>query len=116
MYESQTNQMMTVLGIGHRFSGYTAVFDAIQLVIENEDRLLNFSAQILPLLSARYGRKACNIHRNIRTICSHAWQTNPEYLSDIAGYPLNGPPSVIEFIDILSTSIIRSQSEKDQTR
>lgn len=115
MYENETINTLNTLGIGRRFSGFTAVYDAVQLALDNEDRLISFYTQILTVLEKRYDRKARNIERNMRTICLHAWQTNPDYLSFLAGYPMSRQPSVVEFIDILSSSIARHRLTPPQS-
>lgn len=114
MYENETTRVLNALGVGRRFIGYAAAYEAIQLTLDDEDRLLHFYDRILTVIAAQQGRKARNIERNLRTICLHAWQTNPDYLNRLAGYPMSKPPSVIEFIDILSTSIARNRHNPPQ--
>ena len=112
MFDQEIHRTLNALGIGHRFHGYTAVFDAVQLVLEDEDRLLNFYDHVLTPLGSRYQLKPRNIERNIRTISCHAWETSRDYLCSLAGYPLTKAPSVIELIEIIATSVSRGRTRR----
>ena len=53
----------------------------------------------------------CNwtaVERNIRTAVSRAWSVNPDLLCQMAGYPLESEPTSSQFIEIISSYIIRS--------
>ena len=53
----------------------------------------------------------CNwtaVERNIRTAVSRAWSVNPDLLCQMAGYPLEYEPTSSQFIEIISSYIIRS--------
>lgn len=62
----------------------------------------------------RCGYSWSAVERNIRTIARRAWMSNPDYLEQLAGYPLNGPPSASELIEMLANDAMR-YSEGKQT-
>ena len=52
--------------------------------------------------------------RNIRTAVQIAWRTNPELLREMAGYPLDGPPTASEFLEILSNDVQRAMERREE--
>ena len=36
------------------------------------------------------------------------WLTNPEYVQQLAGYPLTGAPSAVQFIEMLYNALVRA--------
>ncbi len=47
------------------------------------------------------------VERNIRTIILRAWRVNRKGLQELAGYPLEGPPPVSDFLQILVSYLRR---------
>ena len=66
------------------------------------------------LLGSRCGRKWTAVERNIRTAVQIAWRTNPELLREMAGYPLDGPPTASEFLEILSNDVQRAMERREE--
>ena len=97
------------LGIGRRFSGHHVAVEAICMVAEDDTLLLCMKRNILQPLSEKYHCTTNSLERNLRTAVQHAWQINPAYLCQLAGYQMTSAPSVKEFIDIVSTCIIRNR-------
>ena len=60
------------------------------------------------------GRKWTAVERNIRTAVQIAWRTNPELLREMAGYPLDGPPTASEFLEILSNDVQRAMERREE--
>lgn len=108
-YTDETYIILRALGISRSFLGYSITLMAVQLVLEDECRLQHFKHEVLTPIANALQTKPANIERNIRTVIQNAWQTEPHNLSIIARYELTQPPTVIEFIDILSGYILRQQ-------
>lgn len=96
------------LGITRNYRGFEYAMTAILLVLENARCLESVVSAIYFQVASAYGRSWVSIERNIRTIIQRAWAINPERLIQMAGYPLDGPPTVSEFIDIVATYVLRS--------
>ena len=47
-----------------------------------------------------------NVERNIRTVIFRAWKVNRPLLSQLAGFPLEAPPAVSHFIEMLANHLI----------
>ena len=83
------------------YRGMKQTMTAISLALENEDRLNAVIKEIYIPTALIHNTSASAVERNIRTVVQHALQVNPGYLTRIAGYPLNGAPSVSEFLAIM---------------
>lgn len=107
METRRINELMLSLGIGRQYLGHRIAVQAILLVIEDETRLLCVKQGVyIPVSVARQ----CDwrtIERNIRTVIHRAWTHNAEQLTRIAVYPLHREPTVTEFLDIVSSYIMR---------
>ena len=96
------------LGVTPCYRGFSAIVFAVMLAVEDESRLDNAMRDIYAATAAELNLDARNIERNIRTLIHRAWQVDKTRLSSLAGYKLDGPPSVTEFIEIVSSYISRS--------
>lgn len=99
------------LGILRTYRGYQAVMDSVRLVLEDNTRLNLVTKGVYMEAASACGRRWGAVERNIRTVVRRAWETNPAYLEELAGYPLDGPPTASEFIDILATDALRNAGE-----
>ena len=107
------NQMLRLsdslrrLGILRTYRGYRTVWEAVRLVLEDEARLNLVTKGVYMGAASACGLRWGAVERNIRTVVRRAWATNPAYLMELAGYPMDGPPTASEFIDILATDAMR---------
>ncbi len=95
------------LGITKRYHGYTQIICAIELALENENRLMDVTKQIYWVVADACACSRSCVERNIRTISHVAWKTNPARLKEIAGYPLTASPASSEFISIMVAHLQR---------
>lgn len=99
---------LQILRIPPCYHGYKQSRLAIELAVEDEDRLMDITKQIYWIVAETCSCDRACIERNIRTVIHVAWKENPSRLSVLAGYQLNAPPSASEFISMLSTYIQRT--------
>ncbi|MCI5596213.1 MAG: sporulation initiation factor Spo0A C-terminal domain-containing protein [Lachnospiraceae bacterium] len=96
-------QLILVLGIKRTYMGYHHLATAIQLVLEDESRLLYIHKWLYTDVARIHQTTPACIERNIRTVNLYCWNKgNRQLLNQIAGCPLKERPSNAEFIDILS--------------
>lgn len=95
------------LGILRTYRGHQAIMAAVQLALEDESRLHQVTKGIYMEAAHHCNQSWSAVERNIRTAARRAWEANPRYLELLAGYPLNGPPSAGELIEILATDAMR---------
>lgn len=103
-------------GITRCYRGYKHTVYAIQLALAQNDRLEAVTKEIYMETAAHFACKWTAVERNLRTAVRRAWRVNPDLLCQLAGYPLFAAPTASEFIEIISSYIIRSynpQSESD---
>lgn len=95
-------------GITRCYKGLVHTCFSIFLAVNDDFRLEAVTKEIYMETASHFGCKWTAVERNIRTVAARAWQVNPDLLMQMAGYPLNGTPSASEFIEIISSYILRS--------
>ncbi len=103
----QIENLLRSLGIGRRYAGYAFVCRALEMILEDENRLRNVKQSLLIPLAAEFHCSWTSIERDIRTITSRAWKVRPDMLRSMAGYPLHYTPTENEFLEILSGHLLR---------
>ena len=96
------------LGIAANYRGRKQAALAIQLALENEDRLDHVTKEIYWEVAESIGCNYDNIERNLRTVSHRAWNVSRSYLLKIAHYDLTAAPTASEFIAIVATHIRRT--------
>ncbi len=101
-------QTLHNLGVTRNYRGYRCTLVAVELVLENEDCMVNMMQGLYAPVAEVIGCPRHSIERNIRTVINRVWNTNRPLLFKLAGFPMVMQPTVGEFIDIISTHIIRT--------
>ncbi len=102
-------EMLTVTG---NYRGYYYTVVTCRLVFEDESKLLYVTHSLYPEVAKLCNCKVHSIERNIRTVIYIVWDRSRDRLCEIAGYKLSSPPTVSEFIFIL-TSYARKQTNQN---
>lgn len=100
-------------GITQRYKGFKYAEYALLLATEDNSRLDELTKNIYMPTGRYFGCSVANIERNIRTIIRRAWKVDRNRIRRMAGYPLDGAPSVSEFIEIVSSYILRNTAQTD---
>ena len=98
---------LRALGITRNYDGYRLILAAVQLAVEDEDRLRLVTKEIYRPVSILCCCPLANVERNIRTVIRRAWHVNRAYLNTLAGYPVEQTPTVTQFVEMLSGHILR---------
>ena len=101
-------ETLRLFGITRCYKGFLHTAYAIQLAVENENRLEAVTKEIYMETAEHFECNWTAVERNIRTAVSRAWPVNPDLLCQMAGYPLESEPTSSQFIEIISSYIIRS--------
>ena len=99
------HKILHYLGITRNYRGYQQVCMAVELVLERPERLHRIMHDVYFVVAKEYGCSPLCVERNIRTIIIKAWRCNYSRLCEIANCNLLSPPTVAEFVDLLSTYI-----------
>ena len=95
-------------GITKCYKGFDHVCYSIRLAVVQETRLEAIVKEIYMETASHFSCTWFSVERNIRTVVARAWMINPDLLTEMAGYPLSSQPTVSEFIEIVSSYILRS--------
>jgi hypothetical protein len=90
------------LGVGGNYIAQQRTVAAIQMAVDDENRLLHVTKSIYYPAAEICGCKWSTVERNIRMVIQRVWRINPQGLIRMAGYPLNEPPTASDFIEILA--------------
>ena len=99
---------LIALGIYPHYYGYKQSLLAIELALEDEDRLLDVVKQIYWVVADVCSCDRSCVERNIRTAIRASWDTDPSRLCKLARQQLSAPPTVSEFISIFVVHIQRT--------
>lgn len=105
---TRVQNILRRFGVTKCYKGYKYTIYAIHLVLADEDRLGAITKEVYMVTASHFGCKWTAVERNIRTVVARAWNVNPGLLSQLAGYPLTHPPTSSQFIEILSSYVLRS--------
>ncbi|MDO4556863.1 MAG: sporulation initiation factor Spo0A C-terminal domain-containing protein [Lachnospiraceae bacterium] len=107
-------ELIHELGIKRTYVGYHQLATAVELVIEDENRLLYVHKWLYTDVAKIHNTTPACVERNIRTVNLICWNKgNRELLEQIAGHPLDERPGNGDFIDILAAYIKNLSLEKN---
>lgn len=110
-YKKEIQKFLREIGINNTYLGYYYVTYAIQLVIDDETKLILISKWLYPDVAIKFHTSVSCVERNIRTVIQTIWEHgNLELLETAAGCKLRDKPTNSEFISIIA-SYIRSLYE-----
>ena len=61
------------LGISKRYTGFYLLIEIMQILINEERRIVSFSKEVYPMIAEKYGKTDCTIERNIRSLIEKCW-------------------------------------------
>ncbi len=106
---SEIGEVLRLLGVSRNLSGHRLTAAAVLLTIEKPERLLSVTKELYPAVAVQYDCSWQCVERAIRSAAARAWLRNPQYLTQLARYPLSGAPTSSEFVDILASYFLRSE-------
>lgn len=97
------------LGVTANYTGFFHTAFALQLCVEQPERLLLVTKWVYPDVARHYKTNWKAVERNIRTVNGIVWEQNRLYLEKLAGRELPHKPSNAQLLAILVYSLL-SQS------
>ena len=95
------------LGASKVYKGTRDLVYAVQLVLEDEERLYAVTKELYPAVAAHFNTEWKRAVRNMQTVVNVCWSRNRAGMCKLAGIQLLAPPSVGEFIAMLAAYIQR---------
>ncbi|MCC8163115.1 MAG: sporulation initiation factor Spo0A C-terminal domain-containing protein [Lachnospiraceae bacterium] len=105
-FHTQTRELLLDLGITPNYTGYFYLTDALEMISEEPQRLLQVTKRVYPEIAGRYNTSAPAVERCMRTAAEIAWKTNPELLQKLVGHQLYKRLKVGKFLAVLSLGLI----------
>ena len=91
-------ETLRLFGITRCYKGFLHTAYAIQLAVENENRLEAVTKEIYMETAFHFNCTWTAVERNIRTAVARAWKINHALLCDMAGYPLTCAPPPLNLL------------------
>lgn len=104
---AQLDQILRPLGITRNSKNYRVLCECVALICEQEDRLEAVQKEIYTPISDQRCCKWSAIQSAVRRAAEKAWALNPEGVQQLAGYPLTGAPSAVQFLEMLYNAVVR---------
>ena len=106
-FAAQVDGVLRPLGITRNMRAYHTLSEALRLICEQEDRLEAVQKEIYTPVSDQRRCKWSAIQSAVRRAAEKAWALNPEGVQQLAGYPLTGAPSAVQFLEMLYNAVVR---------
>lgn len=101
----------TEMGITRASKSSRILYECIALIFEQEDRLEAVQKEVyMPIAEQRHCKwlaKWLAIQSAVRRAAEKAWTTNPQRVQEMAGYPLTGCPSAVQFFEMIYNAVVR---------
>lgn len=96
--------LLTQFGITPNYKGFYFMDSALAHLKTNPEDLLLITKSLYPKVAKKHETSVQAVERNLRTVVTVAWKSNPALLQEMAGYPMSGRPSVSKFLGIVLSS------------
>ena len=93
------------LGVTANYTGFFHMAYALQLCVEQPERLLLVTKWLYPEVAKRYGTSWKAVERNIRTVSRIIWRENRPLLEELAHRHLEQTPRNAQLLAILVSSL-----------
>ena len=93
------------MGAAPTYRGFAQAAYAVLISLEEPECLSLATKTLYPDVARQYNTSWKAVERNIRTLIAHIWGANPDFLAELAQYPLVRKPTPTQFISILVAHI-----------
>lgn len=100
--DKKMEQMLYFIGLTPNYKGYRQLVQALQIAAEEPGSLELVTKWLYPAVARKCGTNWKAVERNIRTMIQIAWQTTPERLEVLSGYPVKKKPKPAQFLAFLT--------------
>ena len=98
-------ELLFRLGVTANYTGFFYTAYAVELCVEQPDRLLLVTKWLYPEVAKQYTTNWKAVERNIRTAANIIWQRNPALLENFARGPLLRKPPNAQMLAILTSAV-----------
>lgn len=104
---NQISAVLRPLGITRSSKSRRLLCECIMRICEQEDRLEAVQKEIYMPVAEKHRCQWSAVQSAVRRSARTAWETNPERVQELAGYPLDGVPSAVQFLEMIYNAIVR---------
>lgn len=104
---ARINDVLRYVGITRNMNAYIILSQALTLIAEDEDRLRAVEKEIYTPIADKKLYESKAVQSTIRRASKVAWDLCPDCVQELAGYPLNGRPSAVTMLELLSNGVAR---------
>ena len=100
-------KLLCQLELTPNYKGFYQMAYAVQLVMEDPQKLLAVTKQLYPEIAEYCSTTSAAVERNIRTAVNVIWSKERWKLEEMARYPLRKKPSASQVISIFVSELVR---------
>lgn len=104
---AQISAVLRPLGITRSSKSCRMVCECIERICEQEDRLEAVQKEIYMPVAEMHHCQWSAVQSAVRRAAKIAWETDPQQVQALAGYPLDGMPSAVQFLEMIYNSLVR---------
>lgn len=97
-----TAETLSRLGVSANYKGFLYIISAVELCLEDRERLQLVTKCVYPEVAKRYNTNWQAVERNIRKAGEIIWEHNPGLLDSLAHRPLKQKPGNAQLLAILT--------------
>lgn len=110
---TRIHELLNALGITANYTGFCYVTLAVNLAMEDMERLSLVTKRLYPAVARHYNTTASCVERNIRTVVRVAWAQNPGLLKKLSTGGNCSKPTSAQFISILTIYLLQEKQTTD---
>lgn len=99
--------LLRPLGITRNQKCYPALVLCLQIIFSQPDHLQALQKEVYMPVSEMTGLTWKSVENVIRRASALAWQTNPERVQELAGYPLTRRPTPGALLEMLDHALVQ---------
>ena len=99
-------KVLDELGIQRKYMGYYLLIELMEVLVNQDKKITSFSQQVYPIIAEKYGKTACTVERNIRSLIEKNWSY--DLMTKLNVYYVDGErPTCREFIYLVKNYILK---------
>lgn len=106
------HEILYCLGITANYTGFFQTACAVELAVQQPERLLLVTKWLYPEVASRYQTTWYAVERNIRTTADLAWRYNRLRLEQMARCDLPRRPNTARFLAILAAGAAQKSADR----
>ena len=107
----EVQELLRRLGLTERYVGFFYTACAVELCMDQPERLMFVTKWIYPDVAKRYQTNWTAVERSIRTVRGMLWKNNRQGLEFLVGRPLTEKPGAAQYLAMLAEGTARRASE-----